>query len=77
MWKSKARRLMISAEHQRNENIQRLNLAVEELNWAHVQFNEAQSPEAVDVACMRLKAAELKVDSLRGEILLQMREHAG
>ena len=60
-------------EQQKRDAVQRMATAKRDLEQAYLQFNEARTDEAIDIACMRVTAAALRIDAIRAEAVLLAR----
>ena len=49
---------------------QEMQRARKELEIAFRQFQEANTPETIDIACLRIQAARCHMDAVRAEALL-------
>ena len=66
-------RELADIEQQKRDTIERMASAKRDLEQAYLQFGEARTDEAIDIACMRVTAAGLRVDAIRAEAVALMR----
>ena len=66
-------RELADIERQKHDTIERMAAAKRDLEQAYLQFGEAHTDEAIDIACMRVTAAGLRVDAIRAEAVLLAR----
>ena len=60
-------------KQQKRDTVERMASAKRDLDAAYLQFNEAHTDEAIDIACMRVMAAGLRIDAIRAEAVALMR----